>query len=583
MKRCPQCNRVENDDALTYCRTDGVALISDSGSFMGDTQTAKFNSGPVSSEIETSILPHSSTPPETNRSTGSTTILPDTQTSAQTRELTKSKRSRVVFGFALLLVVVTAMGGYHYFTRARNMTIDSIAVLPFENKSSDADTEYLSDGLAESLIYRLSQLPNLKVSPTSMVFRYKGNQTDAVKIGNDLGVSAVLFGRITQRGDSLMISAELVDARNNQLLWGEQYDRKMSDLLVTQREIAREIAETLKLKVSGEEKGLTKNYTESNEAYQLYLKGRFYWNKRTEPALRKSLEYFEQALDKDGNFALAYSGLADAYILLAAQDAAAGMPPEEALPKARAAAVKALSIDNSLAEPHTSLAHILYYYDRDWKGAEREYKRGIELNPIYPTGHSWYAVFLMSSGRSEEALTQIKRAQELDPLSLPINMTVGWVLLNARQYDQAIEQLRKTLEMDPNFILAHHRLGIAYEQIGKYDEASAEYAQVIKLSEGKPIGLAALARVYALKGQRAEAHKVLAELQGVLKQRYVSPAAIAMLYAALGDRDSAFVWLEKADKEKDGLLVRLKVDPRFDSLRSDPRFQELERRVYQTQ
>ena len=573
MKRCPQCNHVEPDNSLAFCRVDGAALISDSDS------GTKFDSSPVSSEIATSLLPHSSTAPD--RSTGPTTVLPQTHPGARTRELTKSK-SRVVIGLALLLAVVVAVGGYFYFTRARNTTIDSIAVLPFENKSSDADTEYLSDGLAESLIYRLSQLPNLKVSPTSMVLRYKGSQTDAVKVGNDLGVSAVLLGRITQRGDSLMISAELVDARNNQLLWGEQYDRKMSDLLMTQREIAREIAETLKLKVSGEERGLTKSYTESNEAYQLYLRGRFYWTKRTEPGLRKSLEYFQQALDKDGNFALAYSGLADAYILLAAQDAAAGMPPEEALPKARAAAVKALSIDNSLAEPHTSLAHILYYYDRDGQGAEREYKRAIELNPNYPTGHSWYAVFLMSWGRSEEALKHIKKAQELEPLSLPINMTVGWVLLNARQYDQAVEQLRKTLELDPNFILAHHRLGIAYELLGKYDEASAEYAQVIKLSEGRPIGLAALARVYALKGQRAEAHKALFELQGDLKQRYVSPASIAMVYSALGDRDSAFVWLEKAYKEKDGLLARLKVDPRFDSLRSDPRFQELERRVYQT-
>jgi len=477
-----------------------------------------------------------------------------------------------------LVLLIGTFFGYRYFSS--NKQFESIAVLPFQNSSADPDAEYLSDGLAESLIYRLSQLPKLKVSPTSSVMRYKGKQSDVNAIASELGVSAVMTGRIAQRGDNLTISVELVDVRNNKLLWGEQYERKMAELLATQREIATEIVQKLRLKISGNnEPGLTKHYTENNEAYQLYLKGRFYWNKRTEGGMQKSLEYFQQAVERDPNFALAYSGLADAYDLLAAPDASGAMPANEAMPKAKAAALKALEIDGALAEPHVSLAHVKYYYDRDWAGAEREYKRAIELNPNYPTAHQWYAVFLMSAGRFDEALTEARRARELEPLSLPINMTLGWVLLTARQYDRSIEQLRKTLEMDPNFILTHHRLGLVYEQMGKYDEAIAEFRQVRNLSAGKPLGVATLAHAYALSGRRAEAQKTLAELQKISEQHYVSPASIAIIYAALGDKDQAFAWLEKADKERDGVLARLRVDSRFDSLRSDPRFSDLAKRV----
>jgi serine/threonine-protein kinase len=494
-----------------------------------------------------------------------------------TSEIKKHKLATLV---AVLVLAITTIVVIAYLrSRTAEGSIDSIAVLPFENRSPDAETEYLSDGLAESLIYRLSQLQNVRVTPTSVAFQYKGKQADVVKVGNELGVRAVLQGRITQHGDNLTISAELIDVRNSKLLWGEQYDRKMSDLLATQREIASEIVEKLKLKVSGENKGLTKHYTESNEAYQIYLRGRFYWSKRTEEGMRKSIEYYEQAIEKDPNFALAYSGVADAYDLLGAPDATGAMAPDDAMPKAKAAALKALEIDNTLAEPHVSLAHVNYYYDHDFATAEREYKRAIELNPSYPTAPAWYAVFLMSLGRFDESLTQIRRAQELDPLSLPINMTMGWVLLTARQSDQSVDQLRKTLEMDPNFVLAHHRLGLVYEQQGKYAEAISEFTQVINLIGRKPLGVAALARAYALSGQRAEAQKLLTELQEQAKVRYVSPSSVAMIFAALGDKEQAFSWLEKAEKTRDGILVRLKVDPRFDTLRSDSRFEELLKRI----
>jgi serine/threonine-protein kinase len=490
------------------------------------------------------------------------------------------KHHKLAALFAAVVLALAAVALIAYLpSRSVEASIDSIAVLPFENRSADAETEYLSDGLAESLIYRLSQLPNLRVTPTSVALRYKDKQTDAVKAGNELGVSAVLLGRIIQHGDNLTISAELVDVRHNKLLWGEQYDRKMADLLATQREIAREIVDKLKLKVSGEEKGLAKHYTESNEAYQLYLRGRFYWNKRTEEGMLKSLDYYQQAIQSDPNFALAYSGLADAYDLLGAPDASGTLEPNEAMPKAKAAALKALEIDDTLAEPHVSLAHVKYYYDHDFATAEHEYQRAVQLNPNYSTAPQWYSVFLMSVGRFDEAVAQARRAQELDPLSLPINMTYGWVLLTARRNDESVEQLRKTLEMDPNFVLAHHRLGLVYEQQGKYQEAIAEFQQLINLTAGKPLGTLGLAHVYAMSGKKAEAQKTLAELLELSKQRYVSPAHIATIYAALGDKDQAFAWLEKAYEGNDGILVRLKVDSRFDSLRNDPRFAELVKRI----
>jgi serine/threonine-protein kinase len=490
------------------------------------------------------------------------------------------KQHKLFVGLAVV-ILIGAVALFAYYQHARNSeaAIESIAVLPLDNSSSDPDTEYLADGLTESLIYRLSQLPNLKVSPRSVVFRYKGKETDPFKVGRELGVNAVLSGRVTQRGDNLNISAELVDVRYNKLLWGERYDRKTSELMATQREMASEIVDRLRLQVAPDNKAISKHYTESNEAYQLYWKGRFYWAKRTEEGLKKSIEYFNQAVEKDPNFALAYSGLADSYILQGAQDAGGTLPPGDTLPKGKAAALKAIAIDSTLAEPHVSLAHIAYHYDRDWTTAEREFKRAIELNPNYVLAHQWYALFLAWAGRPDEAVTEARRARDLDPLSLPANMCFGWVLVINRQEDQGIEELRKTIDLDPNFMIAHHRLGLGYEQKGRYNEAIAEFQKVRELSSGKPIAVAALAHANAASGKREEAQRGIAELQQLSKREYVSPAMTASIYAALGDKEQAFAWLNKADKEHDQFLPRLKTDPRFDNLRSDPRFQELERRV----
>jgi serine/threonine protein kinase/Tfp pilus assembly protein PilF len=483
---------------------------------------------------------------------------------------------------AIALIVLISAGillGIYLHARNTEVAIESIAVLPFQNKSTEPDTEYLSDGLAESLIYRLSQLPNLKVSPTSSVFAYKNKQTDPVEVGNKLGVSAVLSGRIVQRGDNLTISAELVDVRHNKLLWGEQYERKMSEVLQTQREIAREIVEKLKLKVSGEEKGLAKHYTESNQAYQLYLKGRFYWNKRSSESLHKAISYFQQAIEQDPNFALAYAGMADTYALLGGPEAGGDMYPNETLPKAKAAALKALELDETLAEGHVPLGHVKCYYDRDLAGAEREYKRAIELNPNYSVAHHWYAIYLTVVGRFDEALAEIKRAIELDPLSLSINAWYGRILTLTGHLDESVEQLRRTLELDPNFILAHYRLGQVYAEKRMYDEAMSEFNQIMRLQNGKSLALLGFAQTYALSGNRDEAHKNLNQVMELSKQQFVSYAHIASIFAILGENDKAFELLEEANRAHDLNVVRLKYDPRFEKLRSDPRFADLVRRI----
>jgi tetratricopeptide (TPR) repeat protein len=419
-------------------------------------------------------------------------------------------------------------------------------------------------------------LPNLKVSPRSSVFRYKGRETDPIKVGGDLGVSAVLSGRITQRGDNLIISAELTDVRYNKLLWGEQYERKISDLLATQREIAREIVEKLKVRVTSGERAIAKHDTESNEAYQSYLKGRFYWNKRNAEAFKKAIEYFNQAIERDPNFALAYAGLADTYVLLPVF--AAGSP-RESFPKAKAAAKRALEIDDTLAEAHTSLASALLRYDWNFAESNREFQRAIELNPTYATAHQWYGHhYLAATGRFDEAIAEGKRAQELDPLSLIINADLGANYIFARQYDKAIEQFRKTLEMDQSFYYAHWRLGTAYEMKGSFQEAITEYQKARQLNDDPQV-LALLGHIYAASGKRDEALRMLDQLKEISQQRYVSAYSFALVYAGLGEKDQAFHWLEQGYQNRDWQMVHLNVDPMLDNLRSDARFANLVRRI----
>jgi len=480
------------------------------------------------------------------------------------------------YAFAMLaLMILIPVGVGVYLLTGRSKSINSIAVLPFANVSVDPDTEYLSDGFTDTIINELSLLPNLKVMSRNSVFYYKGRETDARAVGRELGVQAVLSGRITQRGDSLLISVELVDARDGSHLWGEQYDRKLSDLLTVQGEISREILEKLRLRFAGEQRQrLAKRYTENTEAYQAYLKGRYYWNKRTNDGLRKSIEYFQQAIDLDPGYALAYAGLASSYVL-----GAFPLPPKEKMPKAKAAGMKALEIDDTLAEAHTALARARYLYDRDWLEADREFKRAIELNPNYETAHHWRAEYLVSLGRFDEAIAEAKQAQELDPLSLVVNWNVGHIFYLSRQYNQAVEQYQKTLALDPRFNRARGDLIEVYEQKGMYKEAIQETGKQVALSEGSAERLAAIEEAYRALGVKGYWRKKLDLAKEELKSNYASPLYMAKLYTKFGDKDQALAWLEKAEEEREPFLVWLKVDPNWDGLRTDPRFADLVRRI----
>ena len=463
--------------------------------------------------------------------------------------------------------------------RRRGGAIDSLAILPFQNASADPDTEYLSDGITEAIINTLSQLPKLRVVPRTTVFRYKGREVDPQAVGRELDTRAVVAGRVLQRGDTLIIRAELVDVANESQIWGAQYNRKLSDIFSVQEEIAKEISEKLRLRLtSHERKRLTKRYTQNTEAYQLYLKGRYHWNRRTEEGLKKGIQYFEQAIAKDPGYALAYAGLADCNALFGC-GGYAGLAEKEAMSKASAAAGMAREIDDTLAEAHTSVAFVKFRFEWNWPEAESEFKRAIELNPKYPTARHWYATYLMAMGRSEEAFAEIKRAQELDPLSLTISAGVGRLLGVARQYDRAIEQLQKTIEMDPNFVRARFDLGLMYAESGRYDEAHAEFQSAINISGSTIEILPALGFTYGLAGKRTEALKVLEELNEQSKRRHVSAFLIAVVYIGLGEKNQALDWLEKAHEERNNSLPFLNVDPIFDSLRSVARFQDLLRRI----
>ncbi len=480
---------------------------------------------------------------------------------------------------ALSLAILAAISIAVYWLAIRGVAIDSIAVLPFVNVNADPDTEYLSDGITESLINSLSQVPRLRMIARSSAFRYKGKEIDPQTVGRELGVRAILLGRVTQRGDNLSISAELVDARNNSRIWGEQYSRKLSDILQVQAEISREISDKLRLKLSGEEQTLVaKRYTDNVEAYQLYLKGRFYSNKRNEESLKRGIDYFQQAIDKDPNYALAYSGLADSYIPLGSVLVSA-LPPREAMVKTKLAAQKALELDDTLAEAHTSLAEYKFRGDWDWSGAERQFKRALELNPNYAEAHEWYSQYLAAMGRFEESIAVGKRAQQLDPVSPGISRSLGFNYYLVRRYDQAIEEYQRALELDPNFVIAHWLLGLAYANKSMFEQAIAESRKAVELSGHGPGAVGGLGYVYAASGRRDEAQQVLGELKELAKRRYVSPFSVAAIYARLGDKDAAFEWLEKAYQDGAYGILFLKSVPELDGLRSDPRFQDLMRRV----
>ncbi len=487
------------------------------------------------------------------------------------------KQHKLAVAFAALLLVVVGVG-LILFLRARNpeAAIGSIAVLPFENKSGNADSDYLSDGLAESLIYRLSQLSNLKVSPRSSVFRYKGQAIDAEKIGNELGVDAVMSGRLIQRGDNLTISVDLIDVRNKRTLWGEQFERKMSDLLATQREIASAITEKLQLKLSGDSaKGLSKRYTNDNEAYQHYLQGRFYWNKRTGENIKKAIEQFKAATDKDPGFALAYSGLADCYVVASTYT---GTRSNETLPLAKTNASKAIELDGALAEPHAALGMMNWF---EWRltEAEAEFKRSIELNPNYATAHHWYSRLLRALGRSEAAWAEIKRAEELDPLSLVMINNVAEQYVERGDLNSAANECHRMFDLDPNFWAAHQTLAIVLVKQERYSQALTEAQKSIDLSNRSNASLALLGHVYGRTGKRNEAEAVIKELEARYAKQEADGRDIAVAYSGLGDKDLAFAWLEKAFQYHSFFLTGLRLEPLLEPLQSDSRWNGLQHRI----
>jgi len=469
-------------------------------------------------------------------------------------------------------LVVIGIIGVVYFT-GRGTTgeaapIGSIAVLPFVDESSDPDAEYINDKIAESLINSLSKLPQLRVVPRSVVAGYKGREIDPRKIGQELNVRAVVTGHMRRHGDIISIQADLIDIQSVAQLWGQHYDHKVSDVLLVQDDISRDIFENLRLKLNVEEK-------KQLDAYRLYLKGRNAWNKRTGDALQEAIEFFNQAIAIDPNNSAAYAGIADCYNMLVVYGR---VEPKEGFPKAKEAATKALDIDESSAEAHSSMAFIKFRWDWDRAATEREFQEAIKLKPAYAPAHQWYSSYLVAIERFDEAIAEAKRTEELEPLSFVASSHLGWIYYLSGQNDKAIEQCRKILELDPSSFPARRYLGLAYEAKGMYAEAIAEFQTGVKLS-GSPLMLALLGHAYAASGKTAEAKQVLNDLQQLQDQRYVSPYTVAAIHAGLGDQDQAFKWLEKAVEERDIWLMNLKVDPVFAKLRSQRQFTDILARI----
>jgi TolB-like protein/Tfp pilus assembly protein PilF len=576
MKRCPACNRVEPDDTLAFCRADGTALISDSGPVSAEAGTVKFGSAPLSSEIETGVLPLTSTTPDINRSTGPTTVLPASQTPGTTRELSKPKRRKIVLVLIAMVIMGVAIAGYFYSSRIHKTAIESIAVMPFVNESGNADVEYLSDGMTETLIGSLSQLPNLNVKARSSVFRYKGKGTDAKTIGKELNVQAILNGRVVQRGEQLTLSLELVDAQTENVIWSQQYNRKQTELVTLQSEIARDVSTKLKSKLSGADVAkVEKNYTANTEAYQLYLKGKFSWNKRTGAALKEAVDFYQQAIEKDPNYALAYSGLAETYVLFSSYDVA---PGTDSMPQAKAAALRALAIDDSLAEAHTALGFYFSNYEWDRDASEKEYRRAIELNPNYATAHHWFGADLSNLKRFDDSIGELRRAEELDPLSPIIGTNLADMLIFARRYDEAFEQYKRVTVRNPNFEYAHLALSRAYGAKGMYPEAIAEARSALELNNGSSTK-GFLGLWLAKSGKRDEALKLLGELKQEATRDYVQGYTFAVIYLGLGDKAEALNWLEKHMLARSETANAYAVAPELDELRSEPRFKAMLKRM----
>ena len=507
----------------------------------------------------------------------------ETKAAAPSVKPAKLRKPALLMG-AILVAIALVIGFWAFSHRQSQKMANAlrspekrIAVLPFKPLVPENRDQVLEMGMADSLIAKLSNIREIVVRSLNSVRKYSGLDQDPVAAGRELEVNSVLEGNVQKSSDRIRVSARLINVADGSSLWANTFDEKFTDVFAVQDAISQKVANALALRLSGEEnKRVTRRYTENVEAYQLYLTGRYHWNKLTPPEITKSIEFFKKAIELDPTYALAYFGLADAYRSLAPTSE---VPSKDTLPQAQAAATKALELDETLAEPHATLAFIHTWYDWNWSGAEREAKRAIELNPNWSFGHIAYAQMLSVTGRSQEAIAEGARAVELDPLSLIINALNGYHLHLARRDDEAIARLKKTVELDSSFWIAHQFLGMAYIEKKMYPEAIAEFSQAVKLSGGNSEPLALNGYVSVLSGDAAKGRAVLKELKSLERQRYVPPSNLALLSYVLGEQDEAFSWLEKAYQDRDIRLCRLKVDSKWDSMRSEPRFVEILKRL----
>jgi len=574
VKRCPTCNRIESDKALKFCRVDGATLVTNSLSTGSEDATTQLGLQQGAGQAQTSILPHTSNA-GMNRATA-TTVLPAPELPKPTKELRtpKQKKTAIVVAIIVTAAFAALSAVLVVFYRSRNtsgVAIQSIAVMPFINQSGNSDAEYLSDGMTETLINSLSKLPNLSVKARSSVFRYKDKEVDPQTVGNELKVQAIVNGRVLQRGDDLTLYLSLVDTRTGDQLWGEQYNRKQSDLISLQGDVGRDVATKLRNKLSGaDEQRVARNYTQNTEAYQLYLQGRFFANKRTPQSIQRAIGYYQQAIAKDPNYALGYAGLSDGYGLLSYYSSE---PAPATLTKAREAALQALALDNNLAEGHNALGFVLAMSDFDYAGAEREYRRSIELNPNYTTAHHNLGVMLCRIGRPGEGMAELNHALELEPFSIVVNRLYGEVLVCTRRYDEGLAQLKKTAEMDPAFPTTYFALANVYRLLGKYGESVEAFAKFNELYD-RPQTAAFARASFAAGGWPGYLRDMITR-----KPEGLSPYMAAIYFTNLGDKEKAFIELDKAYANRDYMVRFLKIDPSVDPLRDDARFKELMQRM----
>jgi TolB-like protein/DNA-binding winged helix-turn-helix (wHTH) protein/Flp pilus assembly protein TadD len=509
-------------------------------------------------------------------------VLPRGFPQRQSRPILSSRR-RIIWALASVMFVAVLVALIYLVGRSVNTAKvtrnTSLVVLPLENLSGDKEQEYFADGMTDELIANLAKIRSLRVISRSTAMAYKGTRKPLSEIARELNVDAVVEGTVLRVGSQVRITAELVQVSTDRHLWADTYESAIGDVLALQNRVSSAIVNEIRINLTPEDRErLARTPAVTPEAYEAYLKGRYYWNKRSDENLTKAIGYFEEATGSDQNYALAYAGLSDCYAIISAT-IFGGMPPSDSAPKAKAAAERALEIDPTLAEAETSLATVRFNYDWDWPGAAAGFERAIHLNPSYATAYQRYSLYLMAMGRTQDSFEQINKARELDPLSISINFSLGWRLYMARQYDRAIEQLRNTLDMDPSDDLPHLIAGQAYEQKGQFDQAIAELRKAVDLSHGTPLTLSALAHAYARSGNRVEAGKLLSQMSVAAKNQYVSPYYFALVYAGLGDNEAALTWLEKALGDRSNGLVFLRVEPELDGLRSNPRFIALQKKL----